>query len=244
MIINCIAIDDEPLALDILSAYVAKISFLKLQATFDNALQTLEYLKSNEVDLIFLDIEMDDLTGIQFLKVLKNRPHIIFTTAYENYALQGFELDAIDYLLKPISFERFVVAARKVYEKMAIREAGKPANDTDIIQNTREGYIFIKTGFQLQKVNLADIQYIEGQGDYLKIVTVNEKIMTLQNFKNLKKALPLDEFVRVHKSYLVSLAHIQCIEKNRIKIGDAIIPISETYGKHFFHLLQDKNLLP
>ncbi len=244
MIINCIAIDDEPLALDILSAYVAKISFLKLQATFDNALQTLEYLKSNEVDLIFLDIEMDDLTGIQFLKVLKNRPHIIFTTAYENYALQGFELDAIDYLLKPISFERFVVAARKVYEKMAVHEAHKPVNDMDIIQNTREGYIFIKTGFQLQKVNLADIQYIEGQGDYLKIVTVKEKIMTLQNFKNLKKALPLDEFVRVHKSYLVSLAHIQCIEKNRIKIGDIIIPISETYGKHFFHLLQDKNLLP
>ena len=244
MEINCIAIDDEPLALDIIADYAAKVPFLKLQATFENALSTIEYLKKNEVDLIFLDIEMDDLTGIQFLKVLKTRPHIIFTTAYENYALQGFELDVIDYLLKPISFDRFVKAAQKVYEKMTHYQPQGLSDEQKVIQNPREGYIFIKTGFQLQKVRLADIQYIEGQGDYLKIFTVNEKIMTLQNFKRIKEALPSDEFVRVHKSYVVSLAHIECIEKNRIRIADKIIPISDTFGKHFFNLLKDKNLLP
>ena len=244
MDIKCIAIDDEPLALDIVADYIEKVPFLKLKATFENALNTLGYLKDNEVDLIFLDIEMDDLTGIQFLKVLKNRPHIIFTTAYENYALQGFELDAIDYLLKPISFERFVKAARKAYEKIAPHKSHRPPEGQAAAPNPREGYIFIKTGFQLQKVRLADIQYIEGQGDYLKIFTAKEKIMTLQNFKNIKEALPSSEFVRVHKSYVVSLAHIQCIEKNRITIGNKIIPISDTFGKHFFYLLKDKNLLP
>jgi DNA-binding LytR/AlgR family response regulator len=194
------------------------------------------------VDLIFLDVEMEELSGIQFLSLLRNPPHVIFTTAYENYALQGFELEAVDYLLKPILFERFIKAVDKVHKKMLTEDTG--LRDSGSKPNNLQDFIFVKSGFQHKKINYSDIIYIEGQGDYLKIVTRTGNIMTLQSFKSISELLPVDEFARVHKSYVVAIRHIDSIERNRIKIGNEIISISETYSKPFFNMLKSKGLVP
>lgn len=243
MVINCIAVDDEPLALDILKEYINKIPFLELKGTFTSAMACIDFLKHNKVDLLFLDIQMEELTGIQLLRVLKEKPEVIFTTAYDNYALQGFELDVTDYLLKPISFERFMKAVDKVHEKLALQQIPSVVNKEAGSQESPNDFIFVKTEFRLQKVFLADILYIEGMGDYLRIVTPKERIMTLQNFKKIESALPEPRFVRVHRSYLVALDKITSIERNRIKIADQLIPIGENYRKPFFALLESKGML-
>jgi len=238
MKINCIAIDDEPLALDVIADFSRRIPFLNLMTTFQNPLEAVDLLNTQKIDLFFLDIEMEEISGIQFLKLLKNPPHVIFTTAYENYALQGFELEATDYLLKPFLFERFVKAVNKVH-KIKLAES----NNIDTSENRTEAindFMFVKSGFEHRKVNHSDIKYIEGQGDYLKIVTTQGNIMTLQSFKNISGLLPEGEFVRIHKSYIVSLRHIDSIERNRVKIGNETLSVSETYGKPFYNLLKSK----
>lgn len=238
MKINCIAIDDEPLALDVITDFSRRIPFLNLITTFQNPLEAVDLLNTQKIDLLFLDIEMEEISGIQFLKLLKNPPHVIFTTAYENYALQGFELEATDYLLKPFLFERFVKAVNKVH-KIKLAES----NNTNTNENKTEAiddFMFVKSGFEHRKVNYSDIKYIEGQGDYLKIVTTKGNIMTLQSFKNISRLLPEGEFVRIHKSYIVSLRHIDSIERNRVKIGNETLSVSETYGKPFLKLLKSK----
>lgn len=231
---KCIAVDDEPLALELLEEYIKKVSSLELVSTFDNAISTLDFLKHNKIDLLFLDIQMEELSGIQLLHILKNKPLVIFTTAYDKYAIEGYELDVVDYLLKPISFERFIKAVEKVSEKFAPIQQTHDSG----IEKKSEDFIFIKTEFKLQKVNLSDVQFIEGTGDYLTIYTPKEKILTLQNFKKMEELLPDSRFCRVHKSYLVSLDKIIIIEKSRIKIGDKFIPISETYRQSFYDKLQ------
>lgn len=184
MELKCIAIDDEPLALEIISAYIEKVPFLKLLKTFDNAMDSIDFIKKNKVDLMFLDIEMEALTGIQLIHAMKERPEVIFTTAYDSYAVEGFELDAADYLLKPISFERFVKSVDKVYNKII---SPKPKSEGAVHSaKAFSNFIFVKTENRLQKVAFSEILFIEGQGDYLKIVTTSAKIMTLQNFKNLR----------------------------------------------------------
>jgi len=238
MKVNCIAIDDEPLALDVIADFSHRVPFLNLTTTFQNPLEAVDLLNTQKIDLLFLDIEMEEISGIQFLKLLKNPPHVIFTTAYENYALQGFELEAIDYLLKPFLFERFVKAVNKVH-KIKLAES----NNIDTSENRTEAindFMFVKSGFEHRKVNYSDIKYIEGQGDYLKIVTTQRNIMTLQSFKNISGLLPEGEFVRIHKSYIVSLRHIDSIERNRVKIGNETLSVSETYGKPFYNLLKSK----
>ena len=239
---NCIAIDDEPLALDVIENFSAKIPFLKLEAVFKNPLEAIEYLRTNKIDLVLLDIEMEEITGIQFLRLLNNQPYIIFTTAYENYALQGFELDVVDYLLKPFLFERFVKAVNKVHERMlkesSTREYNKSQNKTAL-----NDFFFVKTGFQQQKIKYDDILYIEGQADYLKIVTNTSNVMTLQSFKSISKVLPSDKFIRVHKSHIVAIRHIDSIERNIIKIGNKTLSVSETYSKSFFETLKSKGLI-
>ncbi|MCX6271401.1 MAG: LytTR family DNA-binding domain-containing protein [Bacteroidetes bacterium] len=243
MKIRCIAVDDEPLALDILEDYIHKVPFLELLKTFLNALECIDFLKNNKVDLLFLDIQMEELTGIQLIRVLKEKPEIIFTTAYDAYALQGYELDVTDYLLKPISFERFVKSVDKVYDKMSGRSHPSAPLQEVSIYNPKNDFFFVKTEFRLQKVDFRDIQYIEGMGDYLRIVTLKERIMTLQNFKNMEDILPADQFVRVHRSYIVSIDKILSIERNRIKIADTLIPIGENYKKNFFGLLENGKML-
>jgi DNA-binding LytR/AlgR family response regulator len=234
MKINCVAIDDEPLALEVIADYISKIPFLNLLAKFDKAIEGLEYLNNNRVDLLFLDIQMDDLTGIQLLKTLKHKPNVIFTTAYEKFALMSYDMEAVDYLLKPISFERFIIAVNKVKEKLE-QEGSADSSKSD-------AYFFVKADCRLKKINFSDILYIEGMGDYLCIVTKDEKIMTLLNFKAMENTLPEDSFARVHKSFIASINHIDYIEKGLIKIGDRKLPISESYKKQFFLLLENRSL--
>jgi two-component system, LytTR family, response regulator len=243
MKIKCIAIDDEPLALEIIKNYSEKVPFLDLIKTFDNALESIDFLKNNKVDLLFLDIQMEELTGIQLLNILNPKPNVIFTTAYDSFAIKGFELDAVDYLLKPISFERFLKAANKVYEKLMVESMIE--NKTREVSNNHvleEDYLFLKTEFRLEKVCFSDILYIEGMGDYLRIVTPVKRLMTLQSFKKMEDLLPSNKFYRVHKSYIVALEKIENIEKGRIKIGDKHIPIGDTYRKHFFEFLEKRKL--
>jgi DNA-binding LytR/AlgR family response regulator len=243
MELNCIAVDDEPLALEIIRDYINRVPFLKLLTTFDNAIDCIDFLKNNKVDLMFLDIEMESLTGIQLIHALKVRPEVIFITAYDSYAIEGFELDAADYLLKPVSFERFVKSADRVYNKITSREgSGKTAQSAPEMHATGK-YIFVKTENRLQKIPVDEILYVEGQGDYLRIIAKTMKVMTLQNFRKLESVLPGSNFVRVHKSYLVALDKIENITRNRIKIGDKLIPVSDSYKNAFYDKLSEKGLL-
>jgi two-component system, LytTR family, response regulator len=228
MQINCIAIDDEPLALSKLEGFVARIPDLKLMKTFDNAIEAMVWLKENKADLIFLDIQMEQLTGIQFLEATGTKSKIIVTSAYDQYALKGFDLNITDYILKPFSFERFVKAVSKVMELYA----GNLKND--IVSATADSFIFVKTEYRLERIDLDKILYIEGMKDYLRIVCGDKKIMTLQSFSKLEETLPAKKFCRVHKSYIVSIDKIKSIERNVIIIGDKRIPISNTWRAVFF----------
>ena len=221
--VNCIIIEDEPLAITKLANYIAKLPALTLLKTFSSATSAIQYLKENPVDVIFLDIEMKDLTGIQFLEAINTRAKIIITTAYEHYALKGYELQVSDYLLKPISFERFVKACNRVIEAATLQ--------------TEHGKIFVKTEYRLEGIDTAEILYIEGMGDYKRIFTTDKNIMTLETFRVLLNKLPASKFCRVHNSFIVSLDNIERIERNRITIGKKIIPISESFGKAFFERL-------
>jgi len=243
MKINCIAIDDEPLALDIIRDYAAKVPFLNLIKTFDNAIESLDFIRDHAVDMLFLDIQMEDLTGIQLLNALKYKPYVIFTTAYDEYAVQGFELDVVDYMLKPISFERFIKGIDKVYERMQneSKKTGKTENLPISLEQKGE-FFFVKTETRMEKVFYADVLYIEGMGDYWRIVTPVKRIMSLMNAKRIEEILPSTQFFRVHKSFYIALDKIDSIERNRIKIGDKYIPVSETYHKSFFDLIERRKL--
>lgn len=244
MELKCIAVDDEPLALEIITDYIARVPFLKLLRTFDNAIDCIDFLKSSKVDLMFLDIEMESLTGIQLIHALKVRPEVIFTTAYDTYAVEGFELDAADYLLKPISFERFVKSVDRVFSKLSDREDhGEKDRAIPVNTDATGRFIFVKTENRLQKIAVDDILYIEGQGDYLRIISRTCKVMTLQNFKKMEAVLPVANFVRVHKSYMVALDKIENITRNRIRIGDKTIPVSDSYKNDFYARLSEKGLL-
>lgn len=232
MKINCIAIEDEPLALKKIKAFIEQVDFLNLMGGFNNAIDAMGFLKTNSVDLIFLDVRMKKLSGIQFLESLQIRPKVIITSAYDEYALKGYELDVADYLLKPFTFERFLKSVDKVYNQINSIESGY-SND----------YIFVKTEYRIEKVEINDILYIQGMKDYLQIHTTDRKIMTLQTFKNLLEILPQINFQRVHNSYVVSISKIDNIERNRIRIGKEFIPISDSYKDKFFGILKEKKIL-
>lgn len=224
--LKCIIIEDEPLAMERTKAFVEKVPFLELLATFDNAIKGLFFLNNNEVDLLFLDINMDELSGIELLENTKINCSVIITTAYQEYALKGYELSVTDYLLKPFTFNRFLQAVNKVQEPIAKISTEKISD-----------YIFIKTENRLEKINFKDIVFIEGMRDYRRIHTLTKKIMTLQNFKELELLIPPKIICRVHKSYMVSLDKIDAIERSRIYIKDQIIPISESYREQFYKLI-------
>lgn len=242
MQIDCIAIDDEPLALDIIREYCSKISFLNLMKTFDNAVDSIEFIRSGKVSLIFLDIQMEELSGIQLLNSLQNPPFVIFTTAYENYAIQGFDLDVIDYMLKPISFARFLKGVNKVYERMQMEQNLRDKPATAEAKVTPPSYFFVKTETRMERIECPDVLYVEGMGDYWRIVTRTRRIMTLMNSKKLEEVLREPQFCRVHKSFFVALDKIESIERNRIKILDKYIPVSETFRKNFFDLIERNKL--
>lgn len=247
MKLNCIAVDDEILALKKIQRYAEKIDYLNLLGTFDSALSTFSFLRENKVDLIFLDIQMDELTGIQLLETIKDPPYIILTTAFDEYALKAYELDVVDYLLKPIPFERFVKAVEKVYARflkdLPHQKAQQLPTEISIPEPKKEEYTFIKSGNKTVKVYFNKILYIEGMRDYLKIHTEDSKIMTLLNFKTIQDILDPQKFVRVHKSYIVAVDKIDYIENNAIKIRDKLIPVSNTFKVSFFNLLNKKNFI-
>jgi len=220
--IDCIIIEDEPLALQRTKSFVKMIPYLNLLDSFSNAIDAIDFVRQKKVELIFLDIEMDGLTGIEFLGSLVKKPKVIITTAYEKYALKGYELDITDYLLKPFDFPRFM----KAVEKAAHEISGAGSDNKD--------FLFIKTEYKIEKVFFKDILYIEGMRDYRNIQTDSKKILTLQTFGELEKNLPKEKFCRVHKSFMVSLEKIEFVERSRIKVKDKLIPISETYKKEFF----------
>lgn len=228
MEINCIAIDDEPLAIAKLEGFISKLPHLNLVRTFDNAIEVIGWLKENRIDLIFLDIQMEQLTGIQFLEATGTNSRIIISSAYDNYAIKGFELNVTDYLLKPYSFQRFVQAVNKVMDYYSQKQHIKePVSDST-------NYIFVKTEYRLERIDLADILYIEGMKDYLRIICTNKKIMTLQSFSKIEESLPSKKICRVHKSFIVAIDKIKSIERGIIVIADQRIPVSNTYKENFF----------
>lgn len=224
-IYHCIIIEDEPLAMERTKLFVGKVPYLRLAATFDNALTGLAYLKENTVDVLFLDINMDELSGVELLESTRITSQVIITTAFTEYALKGYELNVTDYLLKPFTFPRFLQAVEKA--RLQLAEPG--ATPTD--------YIFVKTENRLEKISVPDILFIEGMRDYRRIHTRTKRIMTLQTFGDLERMLAPDRVCRVHKSYMVGLANIEAVERSRIVIGEQRIPVSDTYRVAFFALI-------
>jgi DNA-binding LytR/AlgR family response regulator len=233
--LSCIIVDDESLALDLLEDNVAKVPFLKLEARCRNAFEALEFLQNNSVDLIFLDIQMPGITGVQFLEGLTNKPMVIFVTAYQQYAIEGFNLDVIDYVLKPISFERFLKASNKALDFYKSKLDIKP-NLTD---SNKIEYIFIHADYSLMKIMLEDILYIEGLKDYIKIHLATQKypVVCRMTMKSIKEKLPSNEFLRIHKSYIVSLKKVESIRNQKIKIGENHIPLSDNYSDQFYQTI-------
>lgn len=232
MKINCIAIEDEPLALKKIKEFIEQVDYLNLLEDFNNAVDAIGFLKKNPVDLIFLDIRMKRLSGIQFLESLQIKPKVIITSAYDEYALKGYELDVADYLLKPFTLERFLKSVDKVYNQLSV-----------LVRDNSNDYIFVKTEYRIEKIEIKDILYIQGMKDYLQIHTTDRKIMTLQTFKNLLEILPQFDFQRVHNSYIVSISKIDNIERNRIRIGKDLIPISDSYKDKFYGILKERKIL-
>ena len=240
MKINCIAIDDEPLALEKIREYIKRIGYLNLLSDFDNAIDALEFLKTHNVDLIFLDIQMEELTGIQMIETLQDKPKVVLTTAYDEYALKGYELDVCDYLLKPISFQRFLQACEKVYKQIDPEIKTKKEHIVRSENNNDLNYFFVKNCNKTQKIDFDDILFVEGMKDYLRIWTDEEKIMTLLSFKKLEELLPSEKFIRIHKSYLISIDKIESIERNRIKIGGERLPIGNSYKRQFYKIIENR----
>jgi len=243
MNINCIVVDDEPLAIEKLTDYIQRIPYLNHQASFDNAIDALEYLRDKKTELVFLDIQMDKFTGIQLLEILRNPPKIVITSAYENYALKGYELDVTDYLLKPIAFERFLKAVNKVSEEIRAERASKPASAHANQGKPISDFIFVKADYHMHKIKFDDILYIEGMKDYLRLHLSTQRIMTLMSFLKIEKVLPPEKFMRVHKSYIIALDKIERIERNTILIADQKIPIGNKYKKVFLEFLEKERIL-
>lgn len=228
MQINCIAIDDEPLALSKLKGFISKVPDLRLIRTFDNAIEATGWLKENTAELIFLDIQMEQLTGIQFLEATGPTSRVIFTTAYDEYAIKGFELNVTDYLLKPFSFQRFLLAVNKVMKFYSQK------TEVRITSAEKAKFIFVKTEYRLERVDIDNILYIEGMKDYLRIICTDKKFMTLQSFARIEESLPENKFCRVHKSFIVAIDKIKSVERGVILIADQRIPVSNTYKEDFF----------
>jgi DNA-binding LytR/AlgR family response regulator len=239
-----LVVDDEPLALHILEDYISKMPFLQLVKATTNPIEALTMVQACEADLVFLDVQMPELTGIQFLKIANGKAKVILTTAYPQYALEGYELDVVDYLLKPIAFDRFfksVQKAQSIIQPVAAKQVvvqAEPVQQDDFSTD----FIFVKTEHKIQKVYLHDIMFIEGLKDYISIFTSTERIITLQGMKKMEDALPEKHFVRVHKSYIVALNKIDSIERSRIQIGEKIIPVGDTYRDEFFRMIENKNI--
>ncbi len=227
---QCVILDDEPLAVDLLKSYVERTEGLFIAHAGTNVFEAIQFIQKNKIDIIFLDVQMPELTGLQVLKIIGTEYQVIFTTAYTEYALDGYEFNITDYLLKPISYERFVKAVDKTQRSIETPQPSESSSPND--------FIFIKTDSKMVKVGLQDILFAEGLKDYISIHTSTEKLITLMTLKALEALLPERQFIRVHKSYIIALNKIDSIERNRIFIGEAVIPVGETYREIFLKRIQ------
>lgn len=244
--IKTLIVDDEPLALDVLETYVDQIPDLELVCKCSNALEANEFLTKNEVDLMFLDIEMPKLGGLEFLKILKDPPYIVITTAYPNYAVEGFELNVLDYMLKPISLERFMKCINKVREKIESGKARTQSTSNASNDNSSEDYIFIKSDKKFIRIHYSEIKYIEGLKDYVIIRTNEGRIIALQTMKSLEKKLPSDSFIRVHRSYIININCVDAVVGNTIEMTEdgklKMIPIGKNYKDDLVKIIEEKRL--
>jgi DNA-binding LytR/AlgR family response regulator len=230
--IRCIIVDDEPLSLETLESYIFDFPKLELVSKCRDAFEALNVLKVENIDLVFLDINMPKLSGMSLLKSLENPPMIIFTTAYSEYAVEGFEMDAIDYLLKPFSFERFVKAVNKAFDRLSHKENILPKEDD---------FLMIKSDKRMFRLKLSEIKYFQSNGDYLKVVCTDKSIVSHQTLKGIAEIIPETKFIRIHKSYIVSLKHLSYVEGNQIKVADEFLPIGLTYKENLLKKLQGRN---
>ena len=236
MNIRCLIIDDEPLAQRVIERYAADLHFLEIVKKCNNAVEAIDVLHNQDVDLLFLDINMPKLSGIDFLKTLKNPPLVIITTAYAEYAIQGYELDVVDYLMKPFAFERFYKAIQKAEDLIKGRELTR--FEIKEPEKQDETFIFFKSSKKTYKVNLDDILYIEALGDYVKIYTTEKMIISYQSLKNIETLLPPTSFPRIHKSFIISLSRIDLIEGNHVKIRERQIPVGANFKTEFERLIK------
>lgn len=225
--IRCIAIDDEPLALQLINEYCGKISFLSLEKTFTNTDEAKAYLQHNNVDLLFLDIQMPDINGMQFYKSLTEKTPVIFTTAYKDFAAEGFNVDAVDYLLKPFEYDRFLKACYKANEYLEFLSS----------QDLQLNSIFVKVNYEIMKINLKDVELIEALDDYIKIYIKPSPVLTLMTLKSIQEKLPSRDFVRVHRSFIVPLSRIEKFSKTKLWISGKEIPIGSSYSSVYDQLL-------
>jgi two-component system, LytTR family, response regulator len=229
-------VEDEPLARNLLVEYVKKVSYLDLKEATSNPLHALEVLRNHPIDLMFLDVQMPEITGITLLKTLQKKPLVILTTAYSEYALESYDLDVVDYLLKPITFDRFLKAVDRASQRLS-----PPAVIHDGAASEKENsFVFIKDGTKLVKINYDDILFVEGLKDYVTIVTKTQKIVSLQRLKFLEAQLPADKFIRIHHSYIIAIKAVDTIHKGEVQIGTHLIPISDSYRKSFKEFI-DRN---
>lgn len=229
MKIKCLVIDDERLAREYIKNYITKIPELELVGDFNSPLKATELIKSGEIDLLFLDIQMPDITGVDFIKSLTTKPEVIFTTAYQEYALEGFNLNAADYLLKPFSFDRFFQAVNKVIDKLKNNTAPTAPETSATTESITNDYLTIRADRKLYKINFEDIIYIEGQKAYVTFHTANRKITALASLKDLELKLPSDKFIRTHKSFIVSIHSIASLEGNILEVNNTKLPVGNTY---------------
>jgi len=241
--IQCIIVEDDSGAQEKLKFYISKIPFLRIRKSFLNAHEAFAYLKTHPVDLVFLDLMMEEFNGIQLLESLDKRPYVIITSGHDKYALQAYELNVQDYLLKPFSFERFVKAVNRVYDLMFQnpREFPVPAENGEPLRG--KDYFFVRHNYKMLKVCFSEIDYIQGLSNYLIIKTSSGPVFTLQGFSEISTMLPSDRFIRVHRSYIIALDKIEYIQKNKVKIGDRMIPIGESYKQMFMGHLKSHHLM-
>ena len=232
--LKCLAIDDEPLALELLEDNISQVPYLKLVAACNNPIEAMKILQHEDVDLIFLDIQMPGLTGLQFIKTISSKPMFILITAYEKYALQGYELDIIDYLLKPIAFSRFLKAVQKAKEYYDLKQAPLP--------QPQASYLFVRSEKRIEKIEWKDILYIESLGNYVNIYTDSKKIIAYLTLKGLEGQLPANEFIKTHQSFLVNISRINAIEGNTIKINNLTLPVSRNYRDTLMQLVEQRLL--
>lgn len=255
MILSCAIVDDEPLAVELLESYVKKTPFLELSGSYPNALQAMRELQAKPVDLLFLDIQMPELSGLEFSRMVSSTTRIVFTTAFDQYALDSYRVNALDYLLKPVTYSDFLQAANKAlqwFELVNIKKINteelknSQTDDTNIIKETSVPFdsIFVKSEYKLMQIMLDDIKYIEGLKDYLKIYTESNPrpILSLMSMKGMDKLLPYERFMRVHRSFIVNIQKITIIDRNRIVFGKTYIPISDSYKKAFYSFLDKRSI--